>query len=69
MSQQDVLGREMTVEEIALLEAYRQLLGLLERDLPPCAAAGVKEAVASLWQVVNDLALTDDRPRLDRSGG
>ena len=61
----DVLGGPLSEPETALLDAYGQLLALLERgDLPPCAETGVREAVACLWQSVNDLALTDDRPEL-----
>ncbi len=59
----DLLGRTLTVVEIGLLEAYENLLSMLRRDdLSPCVAANVKEAVAALWNAVNDLALTDDRP-------
>jgi hypothetical protein len=60
----DLLGRPSSAVEARLLEAYRGLLALLEEDLPPCADANVREAAAALWQVVNDLALTDDRPEL-----
>ncbi len=62
MAMKDVLGHDMTDTEERLLDAYERLKALLERDLEPIAEAAVKEAVASLWQVVNGLALTDDRP-------
>ena len=65
MAGKDVLGNDLTAEEARLLEVYADLEGLLALDLAPCAQANVKEAVAALWQAVNDLALTDDRPRLD----
>jgi hypothetical protein len=58
----DLLGRPLTVAEQRVLAAYEGLKALLQEDLPPCAAANVKEAIATLWQVVNDLALTSDRP-------
>jgi hypothetical protein len=58
----DVLGNPLTGAETRLLEAYDTLKALLGEDLPPSARAGVAEAVASLWQALNDLALTDDRP-------
>lgn len=58
----DLLGREMTDEEVALLDAYEQVKALRQLDLSPAAAAGVDEAAAALWVVVNDLALTDERP-------
>jgi hypothetical protein len=58
----DVLGQPLTETEARLLAAYRDLGALLEADLAPAARASVAEAVAALWQAVNDLALTDDRP-------
>jgi hypothetical protein len=61
----DLLGHETTAAERRLLEAYRALLALLaEPGLPPCAVANLKEAAAAMWQVVNDLALVDERPDL-----
>lgn len=58
----DLVGEALTDTEQKLMAAYRTLEGLLETDLSPCARAGVAEALSSLWQAVNDLALTDDRP-------
>ena len=58
----DLLGRPLSGVEQRVLAAYEGLKALLKEDLPPCAAANVKEAIASLWQVVNDLALASDRP-------
>ena len=59
----DLLGREMTESEKALLAAYEELKRLLDRDdLAPCTRANVAEAIAALWQAVNDLALVEDRP-------
>jgi hypothetical protein len=58
----DLLGRPLTADEARLLEAYEGLKALLAHDLPPAAQANVREAVACLWQVVNDLALVSDRP-------
>ncbi len=59
----DILGNPLTDTERALLAAYEQLKGLLDAENQvPAYTAGVKEAIASLWQVVNDLGLTDDRP-------
>ena len=59
---QDLLGRPLTESERRLLETYEQLKALLALDLPPTAAANVREAVAALWQAVHNLLLTDDRP-------
>jgi hypothetical protein len=63
-AEKDLLGRDMTAAETRLLAAYRGLLELLKEDLPPSAAANVREAAAAMWQVVNDLALVADRPDL-----
>ena len=63
-TRQDLLGHDLTAEEARLLEVYRELESLLALDLSPTAEANVKEAVAALWQAVNNLALTDDRPTL-----
>lgn len=58
----DILGNPLTDSEQKLLAAYRTLEGLLDEDMSPTASAGVREATAALWQVVNNLGLTDDRP-------
>jgi hypothetical protein len=63
MSANDLLGRPMTDEEQRLLAAYRELGAIAALgSLPACARANVLEALAALWQAVNDLALTDERP-------
>lgn len=61
---QDLLGNPLTGSEQKLLAAYEALKALLGEDLSPAARANVAEAIAALWQAVNDLALTDDRPVL-----
>lgn len=59
----DILGNPLTDSDRALLAAYETLKGLLDDgSQPPAVTCNVKEAVASLWQAVNDLGLTDDRP-------
>jgi hypothetical protein len=59
----DLTGREMTASERRILRAYRSLEALREEpDLPPTVVAGIEEAIASLWQVVNNLALRYERP-------
>lgn len=59
----DILGNPMTDDEKALLSAYEHLTQLLALEgLSPAAAANVREAVASLWQAVNDLGLVDEHP-------
>ena len=60
----DLLGRPLAPTEQRLLAAYEGLRALLQEDLPPSAAANVREAAAALWQVMNDLALVSDRPAL-----
>ena len=59
----DLLGNDLTDTESALLDAYATLQALLDRDdLTPAISANVKESIACLWQAINDLALTADRP-------
>jgi len=58
---EDVLGNPLEPHEARLLEVWEALKALLDEDLPPSARAAVEEAVASLWQAVNDLVLTDER--------
>lgn len=58
----DLLGNDLTAEETRLLLAWEQLKALRDDDLPPSARAAVEEALAALWQAINDLALTDERP-------
>ena len=58
----DLLGNAMTEAEQKLLSAYRTLESLQDEDLSPSARANVAEALSALWQVVNNLALLDDRP-------
>jgi hypothetical protein len=58
----DLVGSPLTGAEQKLLSAYRTLEALLEEDLAPSARAAVAEALASLWQALNNLALSDDRP-------
>lgn len=53
----DLLGRTLDANEQELLELYQRCKDLLGEDLPPCAAANVRAALAALWNAVNDLAL------------
>ena len=54
----DLLGHALNPDEEQLLAAYRDLKALAARPgLPPCAARGVRKALACMWQVVNDLNL------------
>lgn len=58
----DLSGNPLTGSEQKLMSAYRTLEALLEEELSPSARASVAEALASLWQAVNNLALSDERP-------
>ena len=54
----DLLGKPLTEQEQALLDAYQSLKALAARDdLPPCAARNVRKALAAMWQTTNDLDL------------
>ena len=48
----------LSAQEERLLAIYRDLKQLAtQSDLPPCAARGVRKALACMWQVINDLNL------------
>jgi hypothetical protein len=54
----DLLGTPLTATETQLLDIYRTLKAVASRtDLPPCADRNVKQALACMWQVANDLDL------------
>ncbi len=53
----DLLGRTTTADEDAVLAVYDALRELVGRDLPPCAASGLRDALASVAVVVTDLGL------------
>jgi hypothetical protein len=58
MTQVDLLGRPMTPQEAQVLAIYESLKKMAADPLlPPCAERNVKKALASMWQVVNDLDL------------
>lgn len=62
----DLLGNPLTDAEHAVLEIYTGLRAALRRDdLPPCAAANLRAALAPVAVAVTDLGLcfehlTDD---------
>ena len=57
-SDTDLLGKPLTEQERELLNVYQALKNLAARsDLPPCAERNVRKALASMWQVTNDLNL------------
>ncbi|HEY1351429.1 MAG TPA: hypothetical protein VGF67_17545 [Ktedonobacteraceae bacterium] len=54
----DLVGKPLSEQEQELFAVYETLKGLLARDdLPPCATHNLRQALASLWQVTNDLGL------------
>jgi len=53
----DLIGQQLTPDEIDLLAAYDALKDLAGRDLDPCSAAGVRSALSSLGVTVTDLGL------------
>ncbi|HZD74657.1 MAG TPA: hypothetical protein VE776_12380 [Actinomycetota bacterium] len=58
----DLLGRPLTPVETELLDLYGRLKDLLGRDdLEPCTRAAVRNALAELWNGVNDLALEHEQ--------
>lgn len=57
----DLLGTELTDAEAAVLDGYLRLRDLVRRtDLPPCAEANLRAALACAANAVNDLALDFD---------
>ena len=59
---QDLLGNPLSEDEKKLLGAYETLKALRDEATSPMARANLAEVVATLWQIVNNLALTEDRP-------
>ncbi len=58
MIQTDLLGAPLTEPEKKILQLYQNLKELAARkDIPPCASCNLRKALASLWQVTNDLNL------------
>lgn len=53
----DLIGTPLTRDEADLLAVYDALRDLVQRDLPPCAASGLRAALASTAVVVTDLGL------------
>ncbi|MEU5849717.1 hypothetical protein [Saccharopolyspora shandongensis] len=53
----DLLGRPLTADEHAILSVYGSLREALSRDLPPCAAANIRAALAPVAVAVADLGL------------
>lgn len=59
----DLLGREMTLVEHRLVEAYEAVVELLTSPgLAPTTEANLKEAAAALHVAMNELALAASRP-------
>jgi hypothetical protein len=58
MAETDLLGIPQVEHEREALRIYHNLKTLASRDdLPPCVARNVRQALASMWQVTNDLDL------------
>ncbi len=62
----DLLGAPLSADDRELLDLYRRLHALSNRnDLPPVATANVKQAMVMLWNACNDLALLHEEPGND----
>ena len=59
----NLMGVELSEDERTLVECYRALVAVLEKekDLPPFARRNALKAVAALWQVANGLDLDPGR--------
>lgn len=54
----DLLGRPISDMEREVLVVYEGLKKLAARpDAPPCLTANARFALASVWQIINDLDL------------
>ena len=55
----DLLGRPLTAEERKLSDLYEELKGLIAEpgELPPCALANLRDALASVAVTVGDLGI------------
>ncbi|MEZ6197731.1 MAG: hypothetical protein R3F20_18745 [Planctomycetota bacterium] len=64
MSEQtDIIGRPIDGTEAEILALYRRLKAMSGRDdLAPCVTMNLREAAASLWQIVVDLDLDWEHP-------
>lgn len=61
--ERDLIGRERTEDERALLDAYRRVERLARReDLAPCVQMNVRQALVMLWNAANDLGLLFEEP-------
>ena len=62
----DLLGNALSADERELVDIYTRLKTLSSRDdLPPVAAANVKQAMVLMWNACNDLALICEEPGCD----
>jgi hypothetical protein len=53
----DLLGGELSEDELAIVDVYERLKALCARDLPPVAAANLEHALAAVYNAVNGLGL------------
>lgn len=62
----DLLGTPLDADERELLDLYRRLCRMAERqDLAPCITANVKQAMVLVWNACADLDLVADPPDAD----
>ena len=65
-AKRDLLGRELSRDDVELLDLYARLKALSQRtDLPPVITANVKQAMVMLWNACNDLAILGEEPGCD----
>jgi hypothetical protein len=53
----DLLGGDLSEDELAIVDVYERLKALCARDLPPVAAANLEHALAAVYNAVNGLGL------------
>lgn len=63
---QDLLGNNLTADDLELIDLYERLKVLSQRaDLPPVAIANCKQAMVMMWNACNDLGLFYEEPGCD----
>ncbi|MBP8301316.1 MAG: hypothetical protein KA020_13195 [Planctomycetes bacterium] len=63
---QDLLGNNLTADDLELIALYERLKVLSQRsDLPPVVVANCKQAMVMMWNACNDLGLFYEEPGCD----
>jgi hypothetical protein len=62
----DLLGNNLTADDLELIDLYERLQVLSQRtELPPVVIANCKQAMVMIWNACNDLGLFYEEPGCD----